>query len=115
MTQAQPTEAREGRIDRYNAQEIEGRWQERWQRDRLYEAREDPGKAKFYCLDFFPYPSGDSLSVGHARNYIPTDAVSRFYRMRGYGVLHPMGWDAFGLPAEQAALTRGLHPKQIVP
>ena len=77
----------------------------------------DPAAAprgKFYCLDFFPYPSGAGLSVGHARNYIPTDVVSRLKRRQGYAVLHPMGWDAFGLPAENEAISRGIHPADSI-
>ncbi len=103
------------RIERYDPAQIETRWQERWEADELYRAVEDPNREKFYCLDFFPYPSGDGLSVGHCRNYIPTDVVVRFKRMQGYRVLHPMGWDAFGQPAENEAILKGRHPKETVP
>ena len=79
----------------------------------LYRTREDPDKPKFYALDFFPYPSGDGLSVGHCRNYIPTDTYSRFMRMRGYTVLHPMGWDAFGEPTENKAIEVRESPRAL--
>ena len=115
MTQTREREAPEGRIERYEPKNIEPKWRERWEADQIYKTVEDPSKPKFYCLDFFPYPSGDGLSVGHVRNYVPTDVISRFYRMRGYSVLHPMGWDAFGQPAEQEAIKTGRHPKQMVP
>ena len=95
----------------YNPREIEPKWQELWERQGLYLAQEAGGKPKYYCLDFFPYPSGDGLHVGHCRNYIPTDVLSRFKRMNGYNVLHPMGWDAFGEPAEQYAIRHGVHPR----
>jgi len=96
----------------YNPQEIEPKWQEQWEKDGLYRATDGSNKPKYYCLDFFPYPSGEGLHVGHCRNYVPTDVISRFKRMKGYNVLHPMGWDAFGEPAEQHAIANGIHPRQ---
>ena len=96
---------------RYRPQEIEQKWQRAWRERDVYRTPETSDKPKYYCLDFFPYPSGDGLSVGHCRNYVPTDAVSRFMRLRGYNVLHPMGWDAFGLPAENYAIKRSVHPR----
>ncbi len=95
----------------YNPREIEPKWQALWERQGLYLAQESGEKPKYYCLDFFPYPSGDGLHVGHCRNYVPTDVISRFKRMKGYNVLHPMGWDAFGEPAEQYAIRHGVHPR----
>lgn len=95
----------------YNPQEFETRWQQAWEAQGLYQAAETTGKPKFYCLDYFPYPSGEGLHVGHCRNYVPTDVISRFRRMRGQEVLHPMGWDAFGEPTEQHAITHGVHPR----
>jgi leucyl-tRNA synthetase len=100
---------------RYNPQEIEPKWQQRWREADLFKCREDKTKEKFYCLEFFPYPSGDGLSVGHCRNYIPTDVICRYKRMRGFEVLHPMGWDAFGLPAENEAIKKKSHPSKTVP
>jgi leucyl-tRNA synthetase len=96
---------------RYNAPEIERKWQERWEADRLYEATERSDKPKWYALVMFPYPSGDLLHVGHWYNYGPADTHARFMRMRGYNVLFPFGFDAFGLPAENAAIKRGVHPR----
>ncbi len=95
----------------YNPQEIEARWQRWWEDNGIYRTHETSDQAKYYCLDFFPYPSGDGLHVGHCRNYVPTDVISRYKRMRGYNVLHPMGWDAFGEPAEQYAVAHGVHPR----
>lgn len=100
---------------RYEPQDIEKKWQERWRDAELFKAQEDSDKPKFYCLEFFPYPSGSGLSVGHCRNYIPTDVISRFKRMKGFNVLHPMGWDAFGLPAENEAIRNKSHPRETVP
>jgi leucyl-tRNA synthetase len=95
----------------YQPQTIEPKWQQWWEAQGLYLAHESSDKPKYYCLDFFPYPSGDGLHVGHCRNYVPTDVLSRFKRMRGFNVLHPMGWDAFGEPAEQYAVAHGVHPR----
>ena len=96
---------------RYDPHAIEAKWQRRWKERDAYRVEDASERPKFYCLDFFPYPSGDGLSVGHCRNYVPTDVVSRYHRMRGRNVLHPMGWDAFGLPAENYALKMGVHPR----
>jgi leucyl-tRNA synthetase len=97
----------------YRPQEIEPKWQKQWADTALYRTptEEGDGVSTFYCLDFFPYPSGAGLSVGHCRNYVPTDVISRYHRMRGDAVLHPMGWDAFGLPAENEAIDKGVHPR----
>ncbi|MBW3545524.1 MAG: class I tRNA ligase family protein, partial [Bacteroidetes bacterium] len=94
----------------YNFQEIEQKWQKHWQDKKIYQTAIDHTKPKFYALDMFPYPSGAGLHVGHPLGYIASDIVSRFKRMKGYNVLHPMGFDAFGLPAEQYAIQTGQHP-----
>ncbi|CAM3440122.1 leucine--tRNA ligase [Marinicrinis lubricantis] len=97
----------------YNPLVIEPKWQSYWDQNKTFKTEEDPNKPKFYALDMFPYPSGAGLHVGHPEGYTATDIVSRFKRMKGYNVLHPMGWDAFGLPAEQHALDTGEHPRDI--
>ena len=94
----------------YHPQELDAKWQARWQRDRAFEVTVDPSRPKFYCLEMFAYPSGHA-HVGHVRNYIIGDVMARTKRMRGYNVLHPFGWDAFGLPAENAAIKSGIHPE----
>ncbi|ALO29846.1 leucine--tRNA ligase [Porphyromonas gingivalis] len=96
----------------YNFQEIEKRVQEQWRKDKVYRVAEDTSKKPFYVLDMFPYPSGAGLHVGHPLGYIASDIFSRYKRLRGFNVLHPMGYDAFGLPAEQYAIQTGQHPEK---
>jgi len=101
--------------DRYEPKKIEPQVQAEWERRRFYCTSEDRDRSKFYMLEYFPYPSGAGLSVGHLHNYVPCDVIGRYKRMAGFNVLHPMGWDAFGLPAENEALLRQSHPSETVP
>lgn len=94
----------------YNFREIEARWRKQWAADKTYEVKEDASKEKFYVLNMFPYPSGAGLHVGHPLGYIASDIYARYKRLRGYNVLNPMGYDAYGLPAEQYAIQTGQHP-----
>ncbi|MBT8327703.1 MAG: class I tRNA ligase family protein, partial [Bacteroidia bacterium] len=97
-------------MNTYDFKSIEAKWQKEWTAKDIYKTNIDHTKPKFYALDMFPYPSGAGLHVGHPLGYIASDIVSRFKRLNGFNVLHPMGFDAFGLPAEQYAIQTGQHP-----
>jgi leucyl-tRNA synthetase len=101
-------------MKRYNPKDIEPKWQQQWADSKIYEAEDNSAKPKKYILEYFPYPSGAAMHVGHVRNYTIGDAIVRYNRMNGYNVLHPMGWDAFGLPAENYAIKTGTSPQKAI-
>ncbi|MCL5990761.1 MAG: class I tRNA ligase family protein, partial [Bacteroidetes bacterium] len=90
--------------------EIEKKWQKHWKENNTYKIEDDFSKPKYYILDMFPYPSGQGLHIGHPEGYTATDIIARYKRMKGYNVLHPMGFDAFGLPTERYSMQTGIHP-----
>lgn len=101
-------------MQRYTPKEIEQKWQKKWQDDHLFEVSEDSAKPKKYVIDMFPYPSGAAMHVGHMRNFTISDVISQYHRQKGYNVLHTMGWDTFGLPAENYAIKTGVAPQASI-
>ena len=99
-------------MEKYNHKKIEAKWQKKWEKEKLYQTSDSQDKPKYYVLDMFPYPSGAGLHVGHPKGYIATDIFARAKMMQGYNVLHPMGWDAFGLPTENYAIQNKIHPRE---
>lgn len=97
---------------KYDHATIEQKWQRLWEEKKVFSVQNDPSMPKKYVLDMFPYPSAAGLHVGHPEGYTASDIMSRYWRMNGFDVLHPMGWDSFGLPAEQHAINTGTHPSE---